>query len=145
MDEVIRPENRHGQITVFDHALDRIFAGEMRNVGEDVAVEHREVDDALDAGLLGETEREQRLGNLVWGDGIEQKQRACLREGRLSGVEIHEVALHRGYAAREFCLFGRARQGVNLGTFLGEIGHDLRSKTPVLPVTRMVMVMLLAT
>jgi hypothetical protein len=46
----------------------------------------------------------------------------------------------------EFCLFGRARQGVNLGTLLGEIGHDLGAPiTPVLPVTRMVMVMLLAT
>jgi hypothetical protein len=45
-------------------------------------------------------------------------------------VDIHEVALHRGYAVRELCLFGRARQGVNLGTFLGEIGHDLRSNNP---------------
>jgi hypothetical protein len=31
----------------------------------------------------------------------------------------------RAYAAREFCLFVRARRGVNLGTLLVEIGHDL--------------------
>jgi hypothetical protein len=75
--KVIRPENRHGQITIFDHALDCVFTGETRNVGDDVGVEHREVDDALDARLLGETEREQRLSALVGGDGVQQKQRAC--------------------------------------------------------------------
>jgi hypothetical protein len=73
LDEVIRPENRHGQSTVFDHPLDRVFTGEMRNIGEDVAVEHREVHNALDAGLLGEAEREQGLGKLVRGDGVQQK------------------------------------------------------------------------
>jgi hypothetical protein len=40
LDEVVRPKNHRRQIILFDNALHRVFAGEMRNVNEGVAVEY---------------------------------------------------------------------------------------------------------
>ena len=125
--EIVRAENCRWQIAVLDHALDRVFSGKMRDIRKEIGVEDGEVDDALDTGFAGEAEREQRLGEFVGRDGVQKKQRACLRDGFPDRLDIHEIGLHRGHSAGKLGLFGRAGQGVNASAFRGKIGDNARS------------------
>ena len=125
--EIVRPQDGRGQIAVLDHALHRMFSCKMRDIRKEIGVENRQVDDALDAGFPGEAESEQRLREFVGRDGIEQEQRACLRDGLSSRLDVHEVGLHRQHAGRKLSLFGQAGHGVNVGVFRCKIGDNARS------------------
>ncbi len=125
LDEVGRAQHRRRQPALLDHALDGVLAGEVRDVGVFGGLEHRQINDALDAGLAGEVEGLQGLGYFVGGVGHQQEQGADAGQGLAGGVEVGQVALDGGDAGGETGLFGRAGQGADFDALPVQLGQDL--------------------
>ncbi|MDT4861987.1 hypothetical protein FQZ97_966170 [compost metagenome] len=73
--EVGRPKDGRRNVEALDHSLDRVLAGEVRHIGELVRVDDRQVDDALDARLARQVQRDEGLRHFVGRDGVQQEQR----------------------------------------------------------------------
>ena len=113
------------KIRLLDHPLYRELAGEVRHVHVALAVDHRQINDAIDACFLGKIERDQSLGEFVGHDGIEKKQRRYAREGSAQGVQVEKVALNNGNACAETGFGGIAHKGANFGSALEKLVNDL--------------------
>ncbi|MNX73836.1 hypothetical protein D3C86_1052480 [compost metagenome] len=104
MHEVSRTQNGCGDVEAFDHAFNRMFAGEVRNIGELVGVNHRQVNDTLDASLLSEVQRDEGLRHLIGRNGVEQEQRPHRRQRDAHRRYIGEVCNNFSDAGREIAL-----------------------------------------
>jgi len=98
----------------------------MRHVVEQSAVEHREVDDPLDAGFARQIERQERLGHLAGSRGIEQEQLVDALQRRTHRDDVSHVSLHRLDTRRRLELRCVECERTDLGAFVGELLHDLR-------------------
>ncbi|CAH0246842.1 hypothetical protein SRABI106_02526 [Rahnella aquatilis] len=76
MHEISRTQNGGGDVMTFDHAFNRMLAGKVRNVGEFISMDHRQINDTLNARLAGEVQGDQGLSNLIGRNRIQQKQRS---------------------------------------------------------------------
>ena len=74
VDEIGRAQDGRVHSHRLDHPLDAELAGKMRHVHIEVAVDHREIDDALDPGLAGKVKRNQRLRVFVGNNPVQQKE-----------------------------------------------------------------------
>jgi hypothetical protein len=124
---------------LLDHPLGAELHREVRHVHEAVGVDHRQIDDPLDAGLAGDVQRDQRLGEFVARHRVEQEQRADAGEGGAQRVDVEQVALHDLHAGREVRLRGIAGETRTSAPRLTSCWTTWRPMRPVAPVTRMVM------
>ncbi len=108
-----------------DHPLDEMFSREMRHVVEQRAVEHREVDDALDTGLAGQIEGHEGLRGLVGDDGIQQEEGIDALESLSHRGDVAHVALHGLGACRQLGLGRVAGERSDLAARVGESLDDL--------------------
>jgi hypothetical protein len=122
------PKHRGGKGLGVDDPLDEVLACKMRHVVEQSAVEHRKVDDPLDADLARKIECHERLGHLVGHRGIEQEQRVNALQHRAHRCDVRHVSLDRLNARGDFD-FGcvAANERADPLTLPGEPLHDLRS------------------
>jgi len=77
-------------------------------------MDHRQVDDALDAGLAREVQRDEGLRHFVGRHGVQQEQRARRRQRLAQRGDIGEVAHHLADARREALLARSADEGLDL-------------------------------
>jgi hypothetical protein len=101
----------------------------VRHVHEAVGVDHRQIDDPLDAGLAGDVQGDQRLGEFVRRHRVEQEQRADADERRAQRVDVEQVALRDLNAGREIGLRRIANQDAHVGAALDELLDDLAADT----------------
>jgi hypothetical protein len=99
----------------------------MRHVVEQSAVEHRKVDDPLDADLARKIECHERLGHLVGHRGIEQEQRVnALQHRRIDATSVMS-AWTGSTPVGTLTLDASSRTSADPLTLPGEPLHDLRS------------------
>ena len=122
--EVSWTQDGCGHVEAFDHALDRMLAGEVRHVGELVGMNHRQVDDALDASLASEVQGDEGLCHLVGRHGVEQEQRTHRYQRLAQRRDIGEVGNDFSHARRECSLASLANEGFDVGACVGEALDD---------------------
>ena len=129
VDEVSRTQDRGAKTHPFDHPLGTGFHREVRHVHEAIAVDHRQIDDPLDACLASDVQRDERLGEFVSRHRIEQEQRVHAGERGAQRVDIEQVALHDLHAGRKAGLRGIADEDAHVGAALDELLDDLAADT----------------
>jgi len=122
--EVRGAQDGGGQIQLLDHAFHGVLAREVRHVGVLVGIDHRQVDDALDARLARHVERLQRLRDFVRRERIEQEQRANAGHGGAHRLDAGQVADDAFDAGGQRRLAELANHGAHLGALLGQALDD---------------------
>jgi hypothetical protein len=97
----------------------------VRDVGVAVAVNHRQVDDPLDAGLTGDVQGDQGLGVFVGHDTVQQEQRRDAGDGGTQRVDVEQVALDDTDPCREIGFRGIAHERAHIGATLDELFNNL--------------------
>jgi hypothetical protein len=85
-----------------------MLAREVRHIDVHVAVDDRDVDDPLDPGLARQVERDQRLGEFVGDDRVEQEQGAHAVHSRPHRLDVGQIAHRQCDAVGQFRLGGIA-------------------------------------
>jgi hypothetical protein len=101
-----------------------VLRGEVRHVREPLAVEDREIDDALDAGLARQVEGQHRFGQLLRGHGVQQEQGGHTAQGLAHGGDVQHVAGDRDDPGGKSCLGRIARQGADGDAAADEFLHE---------------------
>ena len=78
-----------------------------------------------DPGLARQVERDDRLGELVAGDGIEEEQRADAGKGGTYRVDVEQLALRHLDAGRKGRFGGVAGEYAYSGVALDELVDDV--------------------
>jgi hypothetical protein len=101
--------------------FDAELAREVRHVHVEVAVDHRQIDESLDAGLTSQIERDECLGEFIGHDRVEQKQCGNSSECAAQRVDVEQVALHPGGLLWQLGFGGVTDEGANIGASLHEL------------------------
>lgn len=91
---------------MFDHPFDRVFASEVRDVGELLAARDGQINHALHAGRARQAERVDRLGQFVGRVADQEEQGLDADQRGAHRVGVEQVAFDGGDAGREAGFFG---------------------------------------
>ncbi|WP_243645508.1 hypothetical protein [Sphingomonas sp. PP-CE-1G-424] len=92
-DEVRRAQDDSAETHLIDHQLGAQFPREMWDVHGTIGIESQQIDEAVDAHLMRDVERDERLGELVSNHDIQQKQGPDAGERVAQRVNVERFAL----------------------------------------------------
>lgn len=92
-DEVRRAQDGSAETHLIDHPLGARFPREIWDVHGTIGVEYQQIDEAVDAHLMRDVERDERLGELVLNHGMPQKQGPDASERVAQRINVERIAL----------------------------------------------------